>query len=175
MTIAPRSFKETFDSGRDAETTRMDAELAQTDARVRVSGRAGQDHALDITEADVIVSGGRGMAAGPNFKLLEELAALTGGEVAASRGAVDSGWMPQSRQVGQTGKTVSPAVYIACGISGAPQHIAGMRLSETVVAINKDPDAPIFREADLGVVADLFEAVPLIIEEIRRIRNDREV
>ena len=120
----------------------------------------------DLSEADIIISGGRGLGKPENFKLLESLAEKIGGEVGASRAVTDAGWQPYSRQIGQTGKTVSPTLYIACGISGAIQHLAGMGGSKVVVVINKDPEAPFFKKCSYGLVGDLFVLIPKIIENI---------
>jgi electron transfer flavoprotein alpha subunit len=125
---------------------------------------------VKLEEADIIVCGGRGLGAAENFRIVTELAEVLGAALGSSRPPVDDGWIPYSHQIGQTGKTVSPKVYFACGVSGAPQHLAGMQTSDIIVAINEDPRAPIFEVASYGIVGDLFKVVPLLTSKLRQAR-----
>ncbi len=168
-TIRPNTF--TLGEANDANAEVNVKEVGDVDLSVKVTELKQSSGKLDVAEASIIVSGGRGMGGPENYAMLEELAELLGGAVGASRAAVDAGWRPHSDQVGQTGKTVSPNLYIAVGISGAIQHLAGMRTSKYIVAINKDPEAPIFQVADYGITGDLFEVVPALIEEVKKVKN----
>ena len=173
ISVRPNSFAVAETAGAGA-VEKVAVSLDASKIKVVVKSlELAQSDEPDQTEAEIIVSGGRGMKGPENFKMLEDLAKLFGptATTGASRAAVDAGWRGHSYQVGQTGKTVSPNLYIACGISGAIQHMAGMGTSKVIVAINKDAEAPIFTKADYGVVDDLFNVVPALIEEIKKIKG----
>ncbi|HET7266442.1 MAG TPA: electron transfer flavoprotein subunit alpha/FixB family protein [bacterium] len=160
------------EQGRSADVVAVPVTLDPGSIRSRVVDVSTiKRETVPLTEADIIVSGGRGLRGPENFALLDTLAAALGAAVGSSRPPVDSGWVPHDYEIGQTGKTVNPQLYIACGISGAPQHLAGMSGSRCIVAINKDPQAPIFGIATYGVVGDLFEILPLLTEEVRRVKG----
>ena len=169
-TVRPGVFKKSSPREGNTEIIREDIRMETKDIRTQVlelvQELGGEN--VDLEGAEIIVSGGRGVGGPEGFAPVQALAEALGGVVGASRAAVDSGWIAHAHQVGQTGKTVGPKLYIACGISGAIQHLAGMSGSDVIVAINKDPDAPIFDVADYGVVGDLFEVLPVLTEEVRR-------
>jgi electron transfer flavoprotein alpha subunit len=169
VTLRPNSVTPSPAPG-TATVAPVEVTVDETDKLAKVVDRVLEQKGSrpELTEASIVVSGGRGVGSAENFKLVEELADLLGGAVGASRAATDSGFYPHQYQVGQTGKTVSPQLYVALGISGAIQHRAGMQTSKAIVAVNKDGEAPIFELADFGVVGDLFKIVPQAIEEIRK-------
>jgi electron transfer flavoprotein alpha subunit len=165
--IRPNTYPAATPGG-SADVVDVSVDIADGDIAGRVKELAGAASGRkDLTEAEIIVSGGRSLKSGENFKILEDLADVLGASVGASRAAVDAGYVPHAMQVGQTGKVVNPKLYIACGISGAIQHLVGMRTSKVIVAINKDENAPIFQKSDYGIVGDLFEVVPILTEELK--------
>jgi electron transfer flavoprotein alpha subunit len=169
MTIRPNVFPVPEKSpGSQPEVIETDINKIDHKAKI-IDVIKSETKKIDLTEAEIIISGGRGMKAKENFKILEEVAAILNAGVGASRAAVDSDYATPDMQVGQTGKVVNPKLYIACGISGAIQHFVGMKTSKVIVAINKDPEAPILKKADYGIVADLFKAIPILKEELKKV------
>jgi electron transfer flavoprotein alpha subunit len=168
LTVRPNTFAVPAESGEAAPVESLSVDVVPRARVVALSGK--EKGVVDVAEAEVIVSGGRGLKGPENFPLVFDLAKELEAGVGASRAVVDAGWIDHDHQVGQTGKTVSPTLYIACGISGAIQHLAGMRTSKCIVAINKDPEAPIFQIADYGLVGDVFEILPKLTEAVRGVK-----
>ena len=171
--VRPKSF--IAEPGGDQTPTVTELALPDTGhaAAATITGvNVEESQGPQLTEANIVVSGGRGLGEAAKFEMLEQLADKLGAAVGATRAVVDSGWVPYSMQVGQTGKTVKPSVYIACGISGAMQHLVGMKDSGTIIAVNKDPDAPIFKVADYGIVGDLFDVIPAMTEAVKMLKAE---
>ncbi|KPK07537.1 MAG: hypothetical protein AMJ56_13200 [Anaerolineae bacterium SG8_19] len=168
ISLRGRAFPPAESMGKSGQAEWVQPAVSEDDLTTRIIGFESSEGTVSLNDATIIVSGGRGVGGPEGFQPVQELADVLGGAMGASRAAVDAGWIPYEYQVGQTGKTVSPDLYIACGISGAIQHQAGMRTAKVVVAINKDPDAPIFKLASYGIVGDLFKIVPALSAEFRK-------
>ncbi len=172
FTVRANSFVIDGVEAGDGDVEEFEADLDDDTGYEVLEVEASGDDKVELTEASRIISGGRSLGSAENFAIFDEPARLMGAAIGASRAAVDAGYCPHSMQVGQTGKTVNPNLYIACGISGAIQHLAGMRTSKVIVAVNKDADAPIFQHATYGIVGDLFEVVPMLTEQLREVMSD---